>query len=101
MFVITESFGFPIPLLRKAVSRCRQFLNIRNNKNYIMKILEHFEIKIDNRIFYFELREDGMVFLVDNENQKSNYGQVKGVYSLEKAKELAKEMLFISGKIKK
>ena len=83
----------------KCISFCRlQFLRSCHAFSFSK---EHFEIKIDNRIFYFELREDGMVFLVDNENQKSNYGQVKGVYSLEKAKELAKEMLFISGKIKK
>ena len=66
-----------------------------------MKIVQYFEISIEDKTFQFELRQNGFVWLLDNENSKSNFGQVDGVSSIKNAKELALKMLFISGRIKK
>lgn len=53
---------------------------------------EKFELTIDKRIFKFEVDDDGLVWLVDDDNAKSNYGQTSRATSPEDARRIAKLM---------
>ena len=59
-----------------------------------------FELTVDNKVFKFEVDIDGIVWLIEQPNTKSNFGQLEGVWDMTSATKFAKEMLYISGRIK-
>ncbi len=62
---------------------------------------ELFKIEKDGKTFSFSLDKHGTVWLIDNKNGNSNYGQDKPVNSLEEAKETAQLMLYAMGRAKR
>lgn len=59
-----------------------------------------FEINAEGKIFNFLLDKQGTVWLIENENESSNFGQERPVASINEARETAKLMLHAMGKIR-
>lgn len=60
-----------------------------------------FQIEKEGQAFFFSVDEQGIVWLLDDKNGNSSFGQERPVNSLKEAKETAQLMLYAMGKIKK
>jgi hypothetical protein len=60
-----------------------------------------FDINLDGKTFHFSIDKHGLVWLIENENENSNFGQERPVKTIEEAKETAKLMLYASGRIQR
>jgi hypothetical protein len=62
---------------------------------------QYFIVNVTDRDFEFVLDTMGMIWLIDNNNGRTNFGQEEKIYDIEKAKYAAKIMLYAMGKVAK